>query len=177
VIGTVHEGKSKPGEGYKLDRQRLFGSVAWPSFSETIVFMEHWNIDQNKPGTDNEEGRRVGILLRDGPSETHFYEFEQDDNGTVKLAYRQNQDGEGPGERGGGIDFAMSGFLKDRTVFTTWEAVEWGERKGYKKRRVMDWLRSLVDRKLARHPSVGKYEVIAGSGADTLDEWEGLESA
>jgi hypothetical protein len=70
IIGVVHAAKTKANEGYDNPRQRILGSVAWGSHSETIIGIEP--IEAKDP---NCALRRIYILPRNAPEQTIDMEF------------------------------------------------------------------------------------------------------
>jgi hypothetical protein len=67
LLGVVHAPKSKPGEEYVSPRQRILGSMAWSSYSEDAILIEH------SPDREESEAgvRNLYLLLRNAPEE-HF---------------------------------------------------------------------------------------------------------
>lgn len=71
IVGVVHSSKSKEGESYLDPRQQVLGSVAWASYSETIIIMEQLRGGKNGDGSL----RKLSLLPRNSKEEVYKLEF------------------------------------------------------------------------------------------------------
>ena len=70
VVGSVGNPKAKRGEEYQLQRDKLFGSVAWGRKTETIVGVQYADKED-----DESTVRVITVLPRNGRSEIYYVDF------------------------------------------------------------------------------------------------------
>ena len=70
VVGSVGNPKAKRGEEYQLQRDKLFGSVAWGRKTETIVGVQYADKEDDKSKV-----RVITVLPRNGQNEIYYVDF------------------------------------------------------------------------------------------------------
>lgn len=67
VLGSTHVPKLKKDEGFKHERENIFGAASWAGIAGTIVVVEE----------QDDERRDIHILTRDGRKEKFTFEFNE----------------------------------------------------------------------------------------------------
>lgn len=145
-FGSVHSPKMREKERYANPRQRILSSVAWAAFTETIILVELVNEE------DENSLRRITLLPRNVPAQSFEMAFK---DGLLVPATPQQLDSVSAMLMGQYI-----GRFRPDDIFTTAQAVEYGETKNLSKSTVMRWLQAAVECQILYKIGHGRYRVL-----------------
>jgi energy-coupling factor transporter ATP-binding protein EcfA2 len=149
LIGLVHSTKCKEGERLLNPRQRILGSVAWASYSDTIIIIEPE--DQENPTDDR---RVVMVCTRNSQGIKQSYKF--DANGRLvecESAQEQVQ------------QFMLDSRMPESgTVFSTKDAIGWAKEANQSDATAERWLKARVGNGSLEKVGRGQYRVGTSVG-------------
>lgn len=153
LIGLVHATKCKEGERLLNPRQRILGSVAWASYSDTIVIVEPE--DPENPADDK---RTVMVCPRNAPGIKQTYKFDASGR-LIECASTQEQ---------------IQQFVLDSwnppvgLEFTTKDAIQQAKERNQSDATAERWLKAHLADKVLERTGRGIYKVIREINPTTM---------